>query len=438
MRIEMTRDRLKYTFVGLGLVLAVGSATLWILDGFTVTKLLVGFVGLFFFAVGWMGRRAVNVYKQIAVTLLNTILMLFVLEGAASLVLRFFPFSDPRVGRETLAHYKNAGLGESYLREFKGADNRYYVPYVIWKDEPFAGKFINVDRDGNRVTPGARCESNSYVVFMFGGSTMWGYGAPDQGTIPTYFQTEITSLSDRPICVRNFGQTGWVSTQSVIELLRHLQPWQVPNLVIFYYGFNDITFAQEEGVPGGHESLEYVSSRLNPRGSPSPLIELVSQTRIFELMQRLAPKLAPHPHRPEFEAASMGNAVVQAYLTNYLSVKALAAQFGFEYAFFWQPSLIFGQKPLTVEEKAILSSAKGGRLEDLLKTVYPAIQARTKYLDRLFFFADTFQNETEWLYLDEVHIVPGGNQKIARRMLETLLNSHCLKEANLRLSSNTR
>jgi hypothetical protein len=226
---------------------------------------------------------------------------------------------------------------------------------------------------------------------------------------------------------------GWVSTQSVIELLRHLQAGEVPDLVIFYDGFNEVLFPLEEGVPGAHQNLAQVSSRFRGQVAPNPFRELAARTSIFGLISHSVPFLSrPHqiPHdQPRFETATMGNAIVQAYLTNYLGVKALAGQFGFEYAFFWQPNLVYEQKPLTPEEKNILAerSQEFGRLRELMVVVYPQIQEATGNLDYLFFFADTFKNESEWLYADEAHLSLSGNKKMANHMVETLVNRHFLK-----------
>jgi hypothetical protein len=43
---------------------------------------------------------------------------------------------------------------------------------------------------------------------------------------------------------------GWVSTQSVIMLLRQLQHGNIPDVVVFYDGVNDTYAAYQQGFAG--------------------------------------------------------------------------------------------------------------------------------------------------------------------------------------------
>ena len=119
-----------------------------------------------------------------------------------------------------------------YWREFGVSRRQAYRPYVLWRRHAFSGKTINVDADGVRLTPGAVCGPSSFKVFVLGGSTVWGTGAADWNTLPAHLQTELQRVSARPVCVVNFGESAWVSTQSVLQLLLQLQAGNVPDLVI--------------------------------------------------------------------------------------------------------------------------------------------------------------------------------------------------------------
>lgn len=39
---------------------------------------------------------------------------------------------------------------------------------------------------------------------------MWGTGSPDWGTIPAFLQSGLQALKGGPVCVVNFGESGWV------------------------------------------------------------------------------------------------------------------------------------------------------------------------------------------------------------------------------------
>jgi hypothetical protein len=68
-------------------------------------------------------------------------------------------------------------------------------------------------------------------------------GAPDWGTIPAYLQEELEERFNGAVCVVNYGEDGFASTQEVILLLIELQRGNVPDAVIFYDGVNDVTAA---------------------------------------------------------------------------------------------------------------------------------------------------------------------------------------------------
>jgi hypothetical protein len=85
-------------------------------------------------------------------------------------------------------------------------------PYVGHHDRPLTSEFVNVTSAFHRRTiqspppqPGAR------RVFVFGGSTTWGYGVPDSDTVPSRLQALLGPAYD----VQNTAGIAWQSTQEV-------------------------------------------------------------------------------------------------------------------------------------------------------------------------------------------------------------------------------
>ena len=72
---------------------------------------------------------------------------------------------------------------------------------------------------------------------MFGGSTMWGAGARDDYTIPSFLSKMLTQAFPGRIRVVNYGRSGFVSTQERILLFQALQHGCRPQIAIFYPGF---------------------------------------------------------------------------------------------------------------------------------------------------------------------------------------------------------
>src|SRR5262245_52269487 len=121
------------------------------------------------------GRRIAQVYKTLAILALNGVVIFVALDlGSRALFgLRHSSTSadeapDPRAKS---SYYLDKPWAAQYWREFALSRRSRYHSYVVWRRAPFAGTTINIDEDGLRRTPGARCRSDSYKVFTFGSST---------------------------------------------------------------------------------------------------------------------------------------------------------------------------------------------------------------------------------------------------------------------------
>lgn len=79
-----------------------------------------------------------------------------------------------------------------------------------------------------------RVDKSKKSVYFLGGSTMWGWGAPDNGTIPALF----SSISGMPSY--NKGERGFNSRQGIARLVNLLAQGEKIDIVIFYDGVNDV------------------------------------------------------------------------------------------------------------------------------------------------------------------------------------------------------
>jgi hypothetical protein len=149
--------------------------------------------------------------------------------------------------------YGNGDWAVEYYKEENSRPVYRWHSYIYWRPAPFKGKYTNIDEEGLRQTWSGTGSSatKSSRIFMFGGSTMLGAGARDEQTIPSFLAKMLTQEYGFNVKVTNFGTGGYVSTQEVIALLRELQRENIPDLVIFYDGSNDVfsTF-QNRGVGG--------------------------------------------------------------------------------------------------------------------------------------------------------------------------------------------
>ena len=131
---------------------------------------------------------------------------------------------------------RNDLLRETWSRPFLFAD------YTMFRERPFAGKYVNVSSHGFRLVKDQGPwppDPAHFNVFVFGGSTTFGYGLPDDQTVASHLQDALAPLSRRRVCVYNFAAGFYYSTQERILLERLLSGGHAPHLAIFIDGLND-------------------------------------------------------------------------------------------------------------------------------------------------------------------------------------------------------
>src|SRR5262245_32541676 len=175
--------------------------------------------------------------------------------------------------REKDSYYSSQAWAPPYWHEFRLSRLQRYYPYVGWRRAPFKGKTIEIDANGRRVTPGADCSAKSFRLFTFGESTMWGTGSPDWGTIPAYLQKRLEKLKQGHVCVTNFAETAYATTQDVILLQMQLRSGNVPDAVLFYNLTGDIGAAYESGRAGVHANLDDVAARFEEGREPLTFVD---------------------------------------------------------------------------------------------------------------------------------------------------------------------
>src|SRR5262249_12468325 len=174
-----------------------------------------------------------------------------------------------------------------------------YYPFVGWRRVPFEGKTIKIDQNGVRVTPGADCRGKAFRVFTFGESTMWGTGSPDWLTIPANLQKRLAQLKPGPVCVMNFAESAYVTTQDVMMLQTQLRSRNIPDVVIFYSIGGDIGSAYESGEAGVHANLDEITARFQSQPTFTFIDEL-RKSSAYSLIDRLVGKLTiANPEQPQ-------------------------------------------------------------------------------------------------------------------------------------------
>ncbi len=337
---------------------------------------------------------------------------------------------DERVKADT---YKGADWVAPYYEEFNESSRYRWKSYVNIRRRPYEGKYVNIDNTGMRFYPALRQErlsSKALKIFMFGGSTVWGSGVRDEFTLPVLVERGLR-LNHIESRVDNFGETGYVSTQGVIELILQLQKGNVPDLVIFYDGVNDVFAAYQAGVAGlpQNESNRAVELSLSDPGRLTDITlmavkGILKKTAIKRFVYGIKDKLRPTVVNAGFmpsDPAPMVNDIVSIYEKNMDIVKALAASYHFDYIFYWQPT-IFNKPLLTDYEQQ--QEAKEVDVKPLYEKSYGLLNAHKESLKAVYRFEDIseiFATVKQPVFVDWCHPGEDGNVMIATEMTKGVL-----------------
>jgi lysophospholipase L1-like esterase len=359
----------------------------------------------------------------------GTLALLVVLEAAAFVVLRALAARDaarPLPERGGPA-YAAAPWADIFWTEQRRALAYDYHPYGLWRSRPFHGETINVDAEGRRRTHHVRCEPDAPAVWVFGGSTVWGYGSPDWLTVPSRL-AERYAATGRPACVVNYGEDSWRAAQGVVKLLVELRRGvRPPDVVVFLNGCNDV-FTPTLLTGRVDTDWDFASSKRwleelsHLKGGTLFYLDI---TNTMTLARRLALRLrGPSVTAPGDDVERLGREVRDEYVANLTLTQALGQRYGFVTAFLWQPLSVIGGKRLTGHEEAA-TRRQLGLGYDRARAAAAATARLLREVRRpgLYDTTDVFDGFTGEAYIDACHLTPEGNRRVAERLHALLAES---------------
>jgi len=307
-------------------------------------------------------------------------------------------------------------------RETAGKNLNYHA-YVLWRRAPFKGQTVFVDDGGLRKTYHSYCDSDSYLIWMFGNSGLWGYATPDWQTIPSLLGAEYES-DGQNACVVNYGEMGRVSTQEVIELMLALKKAsRKPNLVVFYDGVSDSELPLESDLPDIHTDYNAIKGVFEEqRKEEKTPFSYLRKTYTYRLAGELTKFLrldvpagkSSNPDRAAQARATLGN-----YLKNQELARTLSQHYHFDCLFVWQPALLSDRKSFSAQEETIRSREQRTHtsVEPLLRATYDEF----RQIDAPDFLnlADLFLDHRESVFVDPNHLTAEGNRLVAEKIFET-------------------
>lgn len=294
-------------------------------------------------------------YRTVATVFLNTILLLVLVNLLIAGVFALkgepkqgsanpgIPFRHKEYHTSLSSVYPDLSPKEvtQLIRETRQVPE-VYEPYTQFREPLYKSKYVNVDSGGFRITKNQGPWppfKDYYTVFMFGGSTTFGYGVTDSETIASYLQELLSKNAGLNAAVYNFGRCAYISCQERVLLEKLILDGFVPDLALFLDGLND--FVHWKGEPGYTTNLrKFMAEGEVPLGRR--ILRELPITKAFLSYTggtvhrtendsgdktRLGPK-------DEFQLL---NQVIDRYRTNKRIIECVCAGFGIVPVFVWQP-----------------------------------------------------------------------------------------------------
>lgn len=372
-------------------------------------------------------------YTALAVIALNVVIAVVVINALVALAYRVVPLfrsQNPIAEKygEAAVRTVYPGRDDVAIRDLlRETWSRPYVfePFTQFRERTFRGKYVNVVEQGYRLTkdqgpwPPAPANLN---IFVFGGSTTFGYGVADDETIASNLQDVLGVRSRQRVRVYNFGRGDYFSTQERLLFEQLLASAFVPHIAIFVDGLNDFyycdapRFSEElAGLVGGNKS--------GPQGAAWSRFALgrafgsVSArlgNRSGDIMNAAADAKVQKDHDSD-----LAKRVIARYLGNKELIEAVASAHRVSPVFIWQPVPTYKYD----ERYHLFKGGDYGRHE-LSRTGYRVMKERMEAESpgrRVVWLADIQEELREPLYVDQVHYSPRFSRLIAERIADVLI-----------------
>jgi hypothetical protein len=393
-----------------------------------------------------------NYYKNTAVALLNFLvlgLFIFGLFHLSFYVVKHFLFPIlPQQGYPDKLLQKaypnlSAASIQSFISEWRtgqwGVDGKKHVsyqPYSYFKTTDRDSQHINVAH-GFREGPGQGpwpIDPSNFNIFLFGGSTAFGYYVKDNETIAAYLQQIfLNSNKNLNVKIYNFGQAGYYSTQERILFERLLSHGNIPHAAIFLDGLND--FYHRDDVPFGHD---HVFKDMYEKSFAKRLLEKLNF--YYNPLEKIRAYLEnyrkykqnsswksyywdnPKAREKKFNDGPILEKVLRTYLSNVSLLDSAGQSFGVKVGFFWQPIPHYNGSTRhfpfysRLNERHLYS-------EFGYKLFRGKIDSGQVRLPRRFGWLADIQKETEgFLYVDAAHYTAVFSKVIAQYIYEDLVS----------------
>ncbi|MDC1066772.1 SGNH/GDSL hydrolase family protein [Alphaproteobacteria bacterium] len=294
---------------------------------------------------------------------------------------------DAKWSQLDLENYKNKSYTKELWDNIHTSYARDYRPFIGWRRLPKSSRYVNINKEGFRLHPNIKDEKSTSVGF-FGGSTMWGYGARDVGTIPAF----VDSFGSQYVTF-NFGETGYNSRQNLEQFINLLNLGKKFDFVVFYDGANDVANCTSSISKNTH------------------LAEIEMRKKMDNIQVGAKTSCAFDTRRAEEISDIM--------ISNWKHARTLAINNEIEFIAILQPTFFTGA------DLKYHPNVNDSALKNEFKAVYPLLRKKIAALgvDWIVDLSQTLDvHKNEYIFIDWAHMSENGNCYIAKEIAKILDN----------------
>lgn len=313
-----------------------------------------------------------------------------------------------------------------------------YQPFTQFKERPSRGEYVNVSDKGFRLSSDQAewpPNPNNFNIFVFGGSTTFGYGVADAETIPSHLQRALRDQNLNSAAVYNFGRGNYYSTQERALFAQLLLDRTTPHMAIFIDGLNEFYY-HGAGEPAFTarlreimdrpatiaSTIETISANLRARAENLPLSRLV---RSLACRESKCPEPA-NDQEAQYRDPDAIDRTIDRYLSNKKMIEAIAAAYDVKPIFVVQPVPTYKYN----QENHLFAAADYGQNSYSIYG-YPALREKVANMgpaDNLVWCADLQEGRNEPLYVDLVHYSGAFSGVVASCIVESMKERQPLTE----------
>ena len=369
------------------------------------------------------------IYRRAAIYWLTASLCFLVLNVVAAGVLFLW---DPRQDVEEPPYVEEAlqriypDWSEEDRRALLDENRRDFQPeaMVQFREKQTTGRFSTLDAHGfrNGLQQGPWPPESRFVnIFVLGGSTAFGYGVPDEDTIPSQLQRLLGRVDiARPPRVYNFGRGAFYSTMERILFDKLITLGPKPDLVVFLDGLNEFYWPEDPPPLTVHWTKRVQGALAHPfRAAVGslPIMRLIEAWRSRGAVATFG--RGDSVHQGSAVAQRKIDGVLDRYLGTKAAIEARAAAAHTPVAMVWQPVPTYGY-----DLRHHVFDGNFGPHEQT-RAGYPRMRDRLRKDsagENFFWCAEIQRGIAELLYVDKVHYSPAMSVLVAQCIVDNLVD----------------